>query len=39
MSEIQEFGITVSKKMRYYTLGNAENADTLLIALHGFGQL
>ena len=39
MSEIQEFGISVSKKMRYYTLGNAKKADTLLIALHGFGQL
>ena len=39
MSEIQEFGISVSKKLRYYTLGNAEKADTLLIALHGFGQL
>jgi predicted esterase len=39
MSEIQEFGIAVSKKMRYYTLGNIEKADTLLIVLHGFGQL
>ncbi|MBU3658632.1 MAG: alpha/beta hydrolase [Flavobacteriales bacterium] len=39
MAEIQEFGIEVSKKMRYYTLGNIEKADTLLIALHGFGQL
>ena len=39
MSEIQEFGLAVSKKMRYYTLGNAKKADTLLIALHGFGQL
>jgi len=39
MTDIQEFGIEVSKKMRYYTLGNIENADTLLIALHGFGQL
>jgi predicted esterase len=39
MSEIQEFGISVSKKMRYYTLGNTEKAVTLLIALHGFGQL
>jgi predicted esterase len=39
MSEIKEFGIEVSKKMRYYTIGNLENADTLLIALHGFGQL
>jgi predicted esterase len=39
MSEIQEFGLAVSKKMRYYTLGNVEKADTLLIALHGFGQL
>lgn len=39
MSEIKEFGIAVSKKMRYYTLGNIENTDTLVIALHGFGQL
>jgi predicted esterase len=39
MSKVQEFGIDVSKKMRYYTLGDAENADTLLIVLHGFGQL
>jgi predicted esterase len=39
MTDIQEFGIEVSKKMRYYTLGSIENADTLLIALHGFGQL
>jgi predicted esterase len=39
MSEIQEFGLAVSKKMRYYTLGNVEKTDTLLIALHGFGQL
>jgi predicted esterase len=39
MSEIQEFGIAVSKKMRYYTLGNVDKADILLIALHGFGQL
>jgi predicted esterase len=39
MSEIQEFGIAVSKKMRYYTFGNIEKADTLLIVLHGFGQL
>lgn len=39
MAEIQEFGIDVSKKMRYYTLGNIEKANTLLIALHGFGQL
>ncbi len=39
MIEIQEFGISVTKKMRYYTLGNVEKADTLLIALHGFGQL
>lgn len=39
MSKIQEFGIAVSKKMRYYTFGNIEKADTLLIALHGFGQL
>jgi predicted esterase len=39
MSEIQEFGIAVSKKMRYYTLGNVDKADTLLIVLHGFGQL
>jgi predicted esterase len=39
MSEIHEFGIAVSKKMRYYTLGNIEKADTLLIVLHGFGQL
>jgi len=39
MTDIQEYGIEVSKKMRYYTLGSIENADTLLIALHGFGQL
>jgi len=39
MSEIKEFGIEVSKKMRYYSLGDAENADALLIVLHGFGQL
>jgi predicted esterase len=39
MSEIHEFGIAVSKKMRYYTLGNIEKANTLLIVLHGFGQL
>jgi predicted esterase len=39
MIDIQEYGIEVSKKMRYYTLGSIENADTLLIALHGFGQL
>jgi len=39
MSKIQEFGIDVSKKMRYYTLGDAEKADTLLIVLHGYGQL
>jgi predicted esterase len=39
MSEIQEFGIAVSKKMRYYMLGNVDKADTLLIVLHGFGQL
>lgn len=39
MSEIKEFGIEVSKKMRYYSLGDAENVDTLLIVLHGFGQL
>jgi predicted esterase len=39
MSEIQEFKLAVSKKMRYYTMGNFEKADILLIALHGFGQL
>jgi predicted esterase len=39
MSEIQEFKLSVSKKMRYYTMGNFEKADILLIALHGFGQL
>jgi len=39
MTDIKEYGIEVSKKMRYYTLGSIENADTLLIALHGFGQL
>jgi predicted esterase len=39
MTDIQEYGIEVSKKMRYYMLGSIENADTLLIALHGFGQL
>jgi len=39
MTDIKEYGIEVSKKMRYYTLGNIDNADTLLIALHGFGQL
>ena len=36
MSEIQEFKLAVSKKMRYYTMGNFEKADILLIALHGF---
>jgi len=39
MAEIKEFGLEVQRTLRYYALGDPENASVLLISLHGFGQL
>ena len=36
---MQENGLTIKKTARYFTHGNLDEANSLLICLHGYGQL
>jgi predicted esterase len=38
-NEMQENGLTIKKTARYFTHGNLDVASSLLICLHGYGQL